>query len=79
MLVKCDRDESCIGKLAPISPKDPKFVRKHIAVYIDEEFVINGMKPKFLSLLLTGKFRKGVTDRVRLYIFVNIQLFSGCA
>ena len=26
MLAKCDRDESCTGKLAPISPKGPKFV-----------------------------------------------------
>ena len=35
-------------------------------MYIDEEFVINGIQPKFLSLLLTGKFRRGVTERVRL-------------
>ena len=26
MLAKRDRDESCTGKLAPISPKGPKFV-----------------------------------------------------
>ena len=26
MLAKCDGDESCIGKLAPISPKGPKLV-----------------------------------------------------
>ena len=26
MLAKCDRDESCTGKLAPISPKGTKFV-----------------------------------------------------
>ena len=25
-LAKCGRDESCTGKLAPISPKGPKFV-----------------------------------------------------
>ena len=39
---------------------------KQIFVYIGEEFVINGIQPKFLSLLLTGKFRRGVTERVRL-------------
>ena len=27
-------------------------------MYIDEEFAINGIQPKFLSLLLTGKFRR---------------------
>ena len=26
MLVKCDRDESCAGQLAPISTKGSKFV-----------------------------------------------------
>ena len=40
--------------------------RKQIFVYIDEEFAINGIQPKFVSLLLTGKFRRGVTERVRL-------------
>ena len=35
-------------------------------VYIDEEFGINRFRPKFLSLLLTGKFRTGVTERVHL-------------
>ena len=40
--------------------------RKQIFVYIDEEFAINGIQPKFLSLLLTRKFRRGVTKRVRL-------------
>ena len=39
---------------------------KQIFVYIDEEFAINGIQPKFLSLLLTGKFRRGVTERVPL-------------
>ena len=46
--------------------------RKQIVVYIDEEFAINGFQAKFLSLLLTGKFRRGVTERVRLKrIFTN--------
>ena len=46
--------------------------RKQIFVYIDEEFAINRIRPKFLSLLLTGKFRRGVTERVRLKrIFAN--------
>ena len=40
--------------------------RKQIFVYIDEEFAINGIQPKFLSLLLTGKFHRGVTERVHL-------------
>ena len=35
-------------------------------VYIHEEFAIDGIQPKFLSLLLTGKFCRGVTERVRL-------------
>ena len=34
--------------------------------YIDEDFAINGIQPKFLSLLLTGNFRRGVTERARL-------------
>ena len=40
--------------------------RYQIFVYIDEEFVINGIQPKFLSVLFTGKFRRGVPERVRL-------------
>ena len=72
MLAKCDRGESCTGKLAPISPKGPKLVAKTEFVYIDEGFAINGFQPKFLSLLLTSKFRRGVTERVRLKrIFIS--------
>ena len=37
--------------------------RKQIFVYIDEDFAINGIRPKFLSLLLTGITRIGVTER----------------
>ena len=37
--------------------------RKQIFVYIDEEFAINGIHPKFLSLLLTGITPIGVTER----------------
>ena len=37
--------------------------RKQIFVYIDEDFAINGVRPKFLSLLLTGITRIGVTER----------------
>ena len=48
--------------------------RKQFFVYIDEEFAINEFQPKFLSLLLTGKFRRGVTERVRLKrIFTNVE------
>ena len=42
---------------------------KQIFGYIDEEFAKNGIQPKFLSLLLTSKFRRGVTERVRLKIY----------
>ena len=37
--------------------------RKQIFVYIDEDFAINGLRSKFLSLLLTGITRIGVTER----------------
>ena len=40
-------------------------------VYIVEEFAINGIRPKFLSLLLTGKFRRGMTKRVPLKIILT--------
>ena len=46
---------------------------KQIFVYIFEAFAINLIQPKFLSLLLTGKFRRGVTERVRLK-----RIFAGC-
>ena len=38
-------------------------LRKQFFVYIDENFAINGNRPKFLSLLLTGITRIGVTER----------------
>ena len=54
--------------------------QKQIFVYIDEEFAINLIRPKFLSLLLTGIIRIGVTERG---IFKNIRkrciFFKGCA
>ena len=37
--------------------------RKQIFVYIDEDFAINRIRPKFLSLLMTGIIRIGVTER----------------
>ena len=37
--------------------------RKQIFVYIDEDFAINEIRPKFLSLLLTGITCIGVTER----------------
>ena len=37
--------------------------RKQIFVYIDEEFAINEIRLKFLSLLLKGITRIGVTER----------------
>ena len=37
--------------------------RKQIFVYIDEDFAIYLIRPKFLSLLMTGIIRIGVTER----------------
>ena len=37
--------------------------RKQICVYIDEDFAINEIRSKFLSLLLTGISHIGVTER----------------
>ena len=37
--------------------------RKQIFVYIDEDFAINWIRPKFLSLLMTGIIRICVTER----------------
>ena len=37
--------------------------RKQIFVYIDEDFAINWIRPKFLSVLRTGIIRIGVTER----------------
>ena len=37
--------------------------RTQIFVYIDEDFAINGIRPKFLSLLLTGITHIGITER----------------
>ena len=36
---------------------------KRIFVYIDEDFAINGIRPRFLSFLLTGITLLGVTER----------------
>ena len=56
--------------------------RKPIFVYIDEDFPINLIRPKFRSLLLTGKIRIGVTERGSFKKYsevVHIPLFKGCA
>ena len=37
--------------------------RKQVFAYIDEDFPINGIRPKFLSLLLTGITRIGVPEK----------------
>ena len=37
--------------------------RKQIFVFIDEDFAINLIRPKFLSLLMTGIICIGVTER----------------
>ena len=56
--------------------------RKQIFVFIDEDFVINWICPKFLSLLLTGIIRIGVTERGSFKKYseaVHISFFKGCA
>ena len=62
----CIHDENCTEKTRLFLQKVGSLWRKQISVYIDEEFAINMVQPKFLSLLLTGKFGRGVTERVRL-------------
>ena len=50
--------------------------------YIDKEFAINGIRPKFLSLLLTGITPIGVTERGSFKKYaeaVHIPFFKGCA
>ena len=56
--------------------------RKQIVVYIDEYFAINLILPKFLSLLITGIIRIGVTERGSLKKYseaVHIPFFKGFA
>ena len=64
ILANCVTDESCGEKFAPISPRGPKFVAQ-----ID--FCVNRLKlcnklnsAKFSKSFLTGKFCRGVTERV---------------
>ena len=55
---------------------------KQIFVYIDEDFAINWIRPKFLSLLMTGIIRIGVTERGSFKKYseaVYIPFFKGCA
>ena len=56
--------------------------RKQIFVYIDEDFAINCIRPKFLSILMTVIIRIGVTERSSFKKYseaVHIPLFKGCA
>ena len=56
--------------------------RKQIFVYIDEDFAINLIRPKFLSILLTGKIRISVTKRGNfktIFGSVAYPFFKGCA
>ena len=51
-------------------------------MYIDEDFAINGFRPKFLSLLLTGITQIGVTERGSFKKYseaVGIPFLKGCA
>ena len=67
MLVKCDHDESYREKIAPIFPKGPTFVA--------QTKMKNLRCTEFSQrLLLTGKFRRGVTERVRLKRMMMILL-----
>ena len=67
MLANCVRDESCGEKLAPISPRGPKFVAQTDFCVHRLRFCNELSSAKFSeSLLLTGKFRRGVTERVGL-------------
>ena len=56
--------------------------RKLIFVHIDEDFAINQIRPKFLSILMTGIIRIGMTERGSFKKYskaVPISLFKGCA
>ena len=56
--------------------------RKQIFVYMDEDFAINWIRPKLLSLLLTGKIHIGMTERGSFKKYsevVHISFFKGCA
>ena len=46
-----------------ISPKGLVLVVQTVFVYIAEDFAINYIRPKFLSLLLTVKIRIGVAEK----------------
>ena len=51
-------------------------------MYIDEDFAINRIRPKFLSLLMTGIIRIGVTERgsfKKIFGAVHIPFFKGSA
>ena len=50
-------------------------------MYIDEDFANNGICPKFLSLLMTGIIRIGVSERGSFKKYseaVHIPFFYGC-
>ena len=56
--------------------------RKQIFVYVDQDFAINCIRPKFLILLMTDIFRIGVTERGSFKKYseaVHIPFFKGCA
>ena len=61
-----------------------KFVflwRKQIFVYIDEDFEMNWIRPKFRSLLMTAIIRIGVTERGSFKKYseaVHIPFLKGC-
>ena len=55
--------------------------RNQIFVYIDEDFAINWIRPKFLSLLLTGNVPIGVTERGSFKKYskaMHIPFFKDC-
>ena len=55
---------------------------KQIFVYIDEDFAIKCIRPKFLILLMTGIILKGVTERGSFKKYseaVHIPFYKGCS
>ena len=55
--------------------------RKQNCSYVDEDLALNRIRPKFLSLLLTGKVSIGVTERGSFKKYseaVHFSFFKGC-
>ena len=64
-LTNSARDESCWEKLKHLEMVGSLWF-KQILVYIDEDFTINWTQSNYLSPVLTGKFCRGVAEKVHL-------------